>query len=299
MSLPHWMSPMRRVRACGFAFVAAVAILASGLAAAQSAPSPNQPSSSGLHSAAYSSSDDPNLSQLAESVAPGGLAALPAAPSPGAGASAAGQDTHSGWKQSLFSNYALELGGGLSAPTSKTYITWGGGFTLGGGYNFNKRFAVLAEYQFLDNKLPGAIIAETGATGGHAHIWSLTLDPVVSLFPKSANDFYITGGGGFYRKVTSFTDVEPTEYCSFYYCGIGYSPQVVGHFSSNQGGFNIGGGYQRRLGGMYLDSKTKLFAEVRLVDVLTPTVLTQPSGLGTTSIGAGTKLIPISVGIRW
>ncbi len=61
---------------------------------------------------------------------------------------------------------------------------------------------------------------------------------------------YVTGGGGFYRKVTSFTDVEPTEYCQFYYCGVGYTPQVVGHFSSNQGGFNIGGGYQHRMGGL-------------------------------------------------
>jgi hypothetical protein len=197
------------------------------------------------------------------------------------------------------SNYALEFGGGLSAPADKTYITWGGQFTVGGGVNFSKRFALLAEYQFMDNKLPGKLIAETGATGGHAHIWSLTLDPVVSLFPKSENDVYVTGGGGFYRKVTSFTDVLPSQYCSFYYCGVAYSPQVVGHFSSNQGGFNIGGGYQHRMGGMYGDSKMKLFAEVRYVDVLTPAVTTQPNGLGTTSVAAGTKVIPISLGIRW
>jgi hypothetical protein len=283
------MSLMLRV-----SFLGSAAILAAGLANAQSSDSQNQ-----SNSAQFSSSSDSSSVQLAESVAPEGLAALPSAPTPRPSASSQETGGGGGWRHNLLSNYALEFGGGLSAPADKTYITWGGQFTVGGGVNFSKRFALLAEYQFMDNKLPGKLIAETGATGGHAHIWSLTLDPVVSLFPKSENDVYVTGGGGFYRKVTSFTDVLPSQYCSFYYCGVAYSPQVVGHFSSNQGGFNIGGGYQHRMGGMYGDSKMKLFAEVRYVDVLTPAVTTQPNGLGTTSVAAGTKVIPISLGIRW
>ena len=113
------------------------------------------------------------------------------------------------------------------------------------------------EYQFIDDKLPGKIIAEAGSDGGHAHIWSFTVDPVIDLFPKSSNDLYVTGGGGFYRKVTSFTVLSPTQYCTYFYCGIGYAPQVVGHFSSNQGGWNIGGGYQHRMGGMYGESKVQ------------------------------------------
>jgi hypothetical protein len=238
--------------------------------------------------------------QVAESAAPAGLAALPSAPKPAA--SGAGQDSGRGWKHEVASKYALEFGGGFNAPTDKTYITWGGQFTVGGGVNFSKRFALLAEYQFFGDKLPGALIAETGANGGHAHIWSLTLDPVVSLFPKSSNDLYVTGGGGFYRKVTSFTDPVEQEYCDYYYgyCGVDTVNAVVGHFSSNQGGFNIGGGYQHRLGGMYQDSKMKLFVEARYVDVLTPAVNgVTPNGLGVTTVAAGTKVIPISVGVRW
>ena len=199
----------------------------------------------------------------------------------------------------MASKYALELGGGFNAPLDKNYITWGGQFTLGGGINFSKRFALLAEYQFIDDKLPGALIAETGANGGHAHIWSLTLDPVVSLFPKSSNDVYITGGGGFYRKVTSFTDPTTGGVLRLLLLRIATVNAVVGHFSSNQGGFNIGGGYQHRMGGMYQDSKMKLFVEARYLDVLTPAVTTQPNGLGTTTVPPDTKLIPISVGIRW
>jgi len=291
MSFPHSMPLMRRI-----GFLGSAVMLAGGLAGAQSLSIPGH-----FDSAGYSSSNDSGPALSAESVAPDGMGALPSAPAPAA--PAAGQDYgNRGWKQSLASKFALELGGGMDAPTDKNYITWGGQFTVGGGVNFSRRFALLAEYQYIDDKLPGALIAETGANGGHAHIWSLTLDPVISLFPKSSNDFYVTGGGGFYRKVTSFTDPVQAEYCDYYYgyCTIGTINQVVGHFSSNQGGYNIGGGYQHRMGGMYQDSKMKLYVEARYLNVMTPAVNgITPSGLGITTVAAGTKVIPISAGIRW
>jgi hypothetical protein len=290
MSFPRWMPLMRCV-----GFLGSAAIFAAALANAQSSTSDNQSSPAG-----YSSSNDHGSIQLAEFAAPDGMAALPSAPKPSSSAGGQEGGGRGGWRQSVASNFALELGGGFNAPVDKNYITWGGNFTAGGGVNFSKRFALLAEYQFIDDKLPGKLIAETGATGGHAHIWSLTLDPVVSLFPKSQNDVYITGGGGFYRKVTSFTDPQQALYCDFYGCYGVVQNVVIGHFSSNQGGWNIGGGYQHRMGGMYGDSKMKLFAEVRYLDVLTPAVNgITPSGLGVTTVAANTKLIPVMVGIRW
>jgi hypothetical protein len=280
------MSLRRRV--C-LLFVAAV--FAVGFAGAQAVSSPSA-------APGFSSSSESSSLQLVASLDPDGMGALPSAPTPAT--SASGQQA-GGWKHKAASNFALEFGGGFNAPVSDSpnYITWGGQFTVGGGYNFNERFALLAEYQMLDDKLPGALIAETGANGGHAHIWSLTLAPVVSLFPKAANDFYLTGGGGFYRKVTSFTDPVEAEYCSYYYCEVGTENEVVGHFSSNQGGWNVGGGYQRRVGGMYHDSRMKLFAEVRYLDVLTPAVTSNPNGLGTTTVAAGTRLLPVTFGLRW
>jgi hypothetical protein len=157
----------------------------------------------------------------------------------------------------------------------------------------------LAEYQFIGDKLPGNLIAETGANGGDAHIWSLTLDPVIDLFPKSKNSVYVTGGGGFYRKVTNFTDPEEAEYCEYYYCGITTENAVVGHFSSNQGGWNVGAGFTHRVGGLSGDGRMKLFAEARYLDVLTPASQIAPDGLGTATVSSGTKLIPITLGVRW
>jgi hypothetical protein len=292
MSSPKLSSTVRRV-----GFAGAVLIVTASFAYAQATELQHQPVAAGS-----SSSSDPRLPQIAELAAPNGLAALPSSPVP-----SASQDRGTygggggGWRQTAMSRMAFEIGGGGNAPTpDERDLTWGGNFTVGAGVNFSKRFAMLAEYQFISNKLPGFLIAEAGATGGHAHIWSLTLDPVVSLFPNSSNDIYLTGGGGFYRKVTSFTDPTIGTYCDYYYGCYGVTVnQVVGHFSSNQGGWNIGAGYQHRMGGMYGESKMKFFAEARYLDVLTPAVTTQPNGLGTTTVQADTKLIPVTIGLRW
>ncbi len=74
---------------------------------------------------------------------------------------------------------------------------------------------------------------------------------------------------------------------------------MVGHFSSNQGGWNAGIGYSRKLGDRFSDSKMKLFAEARYLDVLTPAVTASANGLPVTSVGADTIIIPATFGVRW
>lgn len=290
MSSSSSLSLMRRVTFRA-ALLGAVAAFTAGFAGAQSTHSSTEPGSVSVPADESSS--------LSLVTGDGAAAALPSAPA--AGGSGAGQ-YGSNHRHSFASRLAFEAGGGFNAPTSDSSnsITWGGNFTVGGGYRFDRYLSVLAEYQFMDDKLPGAMIAQTGANGGNAHIWSFTLAPVVDLFPKRSNSIYVTGGGGFYRKVTNFTDPVETEFCDFYFCGIGFENATVGHFSSNQGGWNIGGGYTHRLGGIYGDGRAKLFAEVRYLDILTPAVdHLSPNGLGTTTVAADTKLIPVTFGVRW
>jgi hypothetical protein len=297
--------PLMR-RAC---FVSGLAIFAVSFASAQSETSTKptvqigssdsnstEPTSSESSSSAFQPGFDNGVSGVPD-LREAANASLGSGSGGGAGAGQEDNGAHHG----MLSRLAFEAGGGASGPVgySSNYITWGGNFTVGGGFHFNKRFSMLAEYQFIDDKLPGALIAETGANGGNAHIWSLTLDPVIDLFPKSSNSVYITGGGGFYRKVTNFTDPEEAEYCEYYYCGITTQNAVVGHFSSNQGGWNVGGGFSHRVGGVYNDSTMKLFAEARYLDVLSPASAIAPNGLGTATVSAGTKLVPITLGLRW
>jgi hypothetical protein len=294
MSIPCWKSPVRRV-----SFLSAAALLAASFAGAQSAPSSSSSASTSFSPSTESSSLQ-NMAALDLDAS-----GVPSAPAPSASAAAgsggaAGQDYGggSGWKHYVGSRFAFEAGGGFNAPESSS-VTYGGNFNIGGGLNFNSHLAALIEYQFLQDKLPGALIAEAQAQGGYARIWSFGISPVIDLMPKSKNDIYIVGGGGFYRKVTNFTD--PEEICEvYYYEECGTENQVVGHFSSNQGGFNVGAGFQHRLGGMYGDSKTKLFAEVRYLDVLSPAVIGQSAnGLAPTTVAADTKVIPITLGVRF
>jgi hypothetical protein len=224
---------------------------------------------------------DDNLSGVAE------LRTEAAALGSGAGAGA-GQYGHEKHGAFSMNRLAIELGAGFNAPVGNDtpYITWGGNFTAGGGLNFTKRFSLLGEFQFLDNKLPGAFVAAGGGEGGNAHIVALTADPVIDLFPARVNSVYATGGAGYYHKSTNFT---VQECCDFF----GYPVTVTSNsFTSNQFGTNIGLGITHRLGGVYGDGKTKLFAEARYTYIHTPPI-TETNGLGTT------ELIPVTLGIRF
>ena len=290
MSAPH-----RTLKMLHAPLVAACLTLAASVANAQSAKA----SDSANVAASGPGESSSTTTALDAASSPDG-AALPSVPA-AAVQQEGGYGHHSGYhSSSIWSHLTFEGGGGFNAPISN-HVTYGGNFTLGAGYTFNPRFSALLEYQFIDDKLPGSLIAATqGADGGHAHIWSFTAAPVFDLFPKSSNDIYVTGGGGFYRKVTIFTVLSPTQFCSYFYCGYGYAPSTVGHFSSNQGGWNIGAGYQHRLGGMYGDSKLKIFAEARYLDVLSPAIVGQSAnGLAPVTIDADTKVIPVTVGIRF
>ncbi len=294
MSSPDCLFPARRI-----AILAAAALLAAAGASAQVAVSSDSSHEPAISATDSSSHEFAAFSDSSSAADPSGI---PAAPAPanavGGGQydNSAGKASHD-WKSKL----AFEAGGGFNVPSSdtSTYLNTGFNFTLGGGMRFSHGVKLLAEYQFIDDGLPSGIVAEAGANSGNAHIWSLTLDPVIDLMPKKATSVYVTGGGGFYRKVTNFSSPQPTQYCTYFYCGIGYQNQVIGHFSSNQGGWNIGGGMTHRFGGMYGEGKTEVFAEVRYLDVMTPAVSTAPNGLGVTSVGAGTKLIPITFGLRF
>lgn len=276
--------------------------LSLGSASAQVATTPDS-SSSVVAASAESSS---NALQLVDDASgpvadASSSAALPGAPaSNGSGGGQYDNRSHGGGG-GIMSHLTYAVGGGFNAPTgdSSPYITWGWNFTGSAGYRFDQHFAINLEYQFIHSKLPGEIIAQAGATGGYANIWSFTLDPYYDFNPKSAIEFYATGGGGFYRKVTSFTDPQPQIYCTYFYCGIITQDVVVGHFSSNQGGWNVGGGIQHRFAGWNGEGKMRIFAEARYLDVLSPAVTTEPNGLGTTTVGEGTKIIPVTFGLRW
>jgi hypothetical protein len=195
--------------------------------------------------------------------------------------------------QSRASHIAIVAGGGFSAPVQNStegYETWGYNLDFGAGWNFNKHFGVLFEYQFDRMKIPGATIAAVGAQGGNINTHLFLFDPVFYLYSHHSSGAYVTGGGGFSRKVTNFTDLQSVQQC-YYFCYYGYAPVTVASFSSTQGAFDVGAGLTWKAFGP--DSNAKLFAEARYIWVDSPKPTSTTDGEGVE------ELVPVTFGIRF
>jgi hypothetical protein len=193
---------------------------------------------------------------------------------------------------SVLSHIAIEAGGGFNRPVgvTRSFATWGGNVEIGSGWNFNKSFGVLAEWEYFSNKIPGAYLSNAGVPGGHIHTWGLTLEPTYNFKTSGSLGGYIIGGGGFYRRVTTFTVPEQEEECS-YFCFLVNVNVPIAHYSSNQGGLNLGGGVTWKAFGE--DSSGRLFAEGRYVRVNSPktNVFGTPDG--------NASFVPVTLGLRW
>lgn len=192
-----------------------------------------------------------------------------------------------------FHHLAIEAGGGFDAPLGNTKNTQTLGYNakFGAGYNFSRNVGLLAEYEFNGSGIPRSVLAAQQAPQGTVHVWGLTLDEILYYKTSGSWGGYITGGGGFYRKLTSFTQpVFAGVVCDFYgFCYPQYSNITLSHFSSNQGGVNIGTGFTHPLG----QGGAKVYAEARYLWVDSA----KPSP---TQIGSGTEsLIPVTFGIRF
>jgi hypothetical protein len=211
----------------------------------------------------------------------GGLAAAPSSSGQYGGYQTGYPASHDRW-----SHLAVEGGGGFTAPlgNSSNSLTWGWNFRGGLGWKFTPKLALMAEYEFDRNKIPTPILEQVGEPGGNVHTWSLTLDPVWNYKTSGRVGGYITGGGGFYRQLTSFTEPAIAQgiFCSYFYCYPYYynTTVVVSHYSSNQGGLNIGTGFTFG----HFDH-ARLFTEARYEWLNTP--------------GRSTQIIPVTFGLRW
>jgi hypothetical protein len=202
-----------------------------------------------------------------------------------------GYNTHH--NDTLSDHLAIELGAGFNVPAGNTG-TWqsvGYSINLGGGWNFNNRIGVLAEYSFNRANIPQNTLTNVHEPNGNVHVWSLTLDPIFYYKTSGRIGGYVTGGGGFYRKLTSFTQsVYEGDYCGYFGCYPVYGNEILSHFSSNQGGVNIGTGVTFKPGA---EGKGKFYAEARYVWVDAPA--NAPGAFGTGTVG----MFPVAFGFRW
>lgn len=222
------------------------------------------------------------------------------------------------WHNADGSNkYTFAVGGGFDVPAGSTAkdltVSWK--FQAGGGYNFNKKFGVLLEYNYDKFGLTSGNLARQYARyislglvdqngrpvsfaglDGSAHVWSVTLNPIYTFYQSDNIGAYVVGGGGFYRKLTNWTLPQTGVYCDFFgFCYTFTQNQTFDHYSNNAGGLNGGVGFTYRFSRF---AGEKLYGEARYVWVDNSQSADSINGLYPEN-NKRTGYFPITFGIRW
>ena len=114
------------------------------------------------------------------------------------------------------------------------------------------------------------------------------MNPIIHFNPRGRFDAYAIGGGGYYRRTVEFTEPSVATITAFDpFFGVFFpaaipTNTVLGSFTQNKGGLNIGGGVSMRLRG---DSNAKFFAEARYHYIFTSPIRT--------------AVLPVTFGLRW
>jgi len=187
------------------------------------------------------------------------------------------------------SKLAFSVGGGFTEPVKQSDGRFDTGFNFGAGagYNFHPNFGAMLDFGFNHVGVNSNTLASIGVPAGAGRIYSLTLDPVVHFNPKGKFDAYVIGGGGYYRRTVEFTEPSVQTITAFdpffgFYPANVATNVVLGTFTQNKAGLNIGGGVSMRLRG---DSNMKFFAEARYHYIYTSPIRT--------------VVLPVTFGLRW
>lgn len=203
------------------------------------------------------------------------------------------------------SKFAFEAGVGPVTPAGSTghYSRTGVDVSVGVGRNFSRAFGVLLQYDYTHMGVTtGAsnnfICGGPSCTGsfffgsGATHLWSLTVNPVITFSdPHSQWGAYIVGGGGFYRKMTVF-NISDQAGGTGDACGVGSGCR----FSNNAVGVNGGLGFTYKI---TPDSNAKVFAEARYTWVDNQASVNNTAANGFPQTNQRTGYFPVTIGIRF
>jgi hypothetical protein len=214
-------------------------------------------------------------------------------------------------------------GAGLSQPIGNTwhYLTPSYGFQVGGGRQFSKKFAVPIQFDYdhfgfakqtltnqttIYDELYGAGSVD-GILDGSSHVWSFTVDPMLTFYSGDKWGAYGVVGVGFYHKTAAFTIPTTEQYCDPYYGCYQYEAnEPIDSYTSNAPGFDGGFGITYKISRF---ANERLYAEARYVFVdnsqrsgITVNNLSSITATTTNFYPANsnrTTFIPIKVGIRF
>lgn len=205
-------------------------------------------------------------------------------------------------------------GAGFTIPAfspSTNYLNTSWKIQGGVGYNFNKNFGVILQFDYDNFGLPGSLLTSQQAVytslygssvsfaglDGHTHDWSFTLNPTYTFYQGESTGAYAVVGGGFYHKVTNFTLPATGTYCDYYYGCYQYTAnQTFDEYTSNAAGVNGGIGFTFKPSRF---ASERFYAEARYVYNFN----SQRPGNNTTNFYPGnsatTSYVPVTVGLRF
>ena len=212
------------------------------------------------------------------------------------------------------------IGVGLPVGNTHKYETPSYGFQAGGGRNFSNTVGVMLQFDFDHFGLQASTIANqtslyntllgcgncVSGLDGNNHVWSFTLDPTFTLAGERSLGAYAVFGGGFYHKVTNFTEPTTEEECSIYGCGYFSVNSNIDHYTSNAGGVNGGFGLTYKFSEFstqrfYLEARYVLILNQQRTGITLANAATAPAN-ATNFYPANsnrTTYIPIKLGLRF
>jgi hypothetical protein len=169
------------------------------------------------------------------------------------------------------------FGVGFSTPANPVATRLNEGWNLAGGIGVTRgSVGIMLDAMFTDFGITHDALVRAGARRGSQKYWALTVDPTFHVNERGPVDFYITGGGGLYTRITKYRASSDL---------IGQDSDRYDLISSDtvyKPGVNGGAGFSYSLGG---HSNTKVFAEARYHRMFTR--------------GSGASLVPVTIGIRF
>jgi len=177
--------------------------------------------------------------------------------------------------------YTFFVGGGFTLPVGGThaYLATSYNIQAGAGRNFNKKFGVMAQFDYANFGFQTATLNTQLAIynalnnangfpplpqlGGDSHDWAFTLNPIFNFYNSDNYGAYVVAGFGFYHKTANFTTPALGTECDIFgNCFTFQANQTIDKYTSNAFGVNGGVGFTYKLSRW---AGERLYVEARYV----------------------------------
>lgn len=197
--------------------------------------------------------------------------------------------------QSIANHFTYRGGGGLATPVGGTsaIANEGWNFGAGAGYRMNRRFNILAEWQYLRTGMGNGLLRYNLIASGSYRMEGISLTPMYNYWYHGKFGSYVLGGAGYSRTRTTYTGISSTTQCyTLCTCYRNCPSQIsqgpgIYHTYSNQALADAGLGFTMQLSRQH---RYRLYTEARYENLFQNSHLPPYKNV---------EVIPLTVGFQW